>query len=243
MSSQYKEERAIKEIVKKNVTPTRLDTTIKLIIYYQSRNKETNEKSTTQEDHVIYEHKCNTTSAKTYVFVHYTGLKRSLKRRLPREGDKVHFTVCEGDKGPEAREVARTGQNSKAGIPSPKPLRRTWDMEVKITACICTAKALAGSNPRRLQVLIPLLLKHNGLPGIRIPQQAFGTSYSHTPRPPRSHQLLRQDDDQPCHDDPAEEAATIEEEEEEGEDEIVDVEGSDSDQPPPSRRRRLDNTQ
>ncbi|MPC77242.1 hypothetical protein E2C01_071691 [Portunus trituberculatus] len=79
----------------------------------------------------------------------------------------------------------------------------------------------------------PLLLKHNGLPGIRIPQQDFGTSYTHAPKPRRSHQPLCQDDDQPCREDPVEEAATVEEEEEEGEDEIVDVEGSDSDQPLP----------
>ncbi|MPC59407.1 hypothetical protein E2C01_053426 [Portunus trituberculatus] len=121
------------------------------------------------------------------------------------------------------------------------------DMEAKITACICTAKVLAGSNVRRLQVLIPFLLKHNGLPGIRIPQQAFGTSYSHTPKPPKSHQPLCQDDNQPCREDPVEETATVEEveeeeeeEKEEEEDEIVDVEGSDSDQsllivePPPA---------
>ncbi|MPC70517.1 Cold shock-like protein CspB [Portunus trituberculatus] len=171
-------------------------------------------------------------STKTDVFIHFSGLKRSLQKRLPREGDKVHFTVHNGDKGPEARDVARNGNNSKACASRSKPPRRTWDMEAKITACICTAKALAGSNVRRLQVLIPLLLQHNNLPGIRIPQQAFGAS--HTPKPPKSHQPLRQDDDHPCHEEPVEEALTVEEEEE---DEIVDVEGSDSDQ------RRLDNTQ
>ncbi|XP_045107149.1 Y-box-binding protein 2-A-like [Portunus trituberculatus] len=172
-------------------------------------------------------------STKTDVFVHYSGLKRSLQRRLPREGDNVQFTVCVGDKGPEAREVARTSQTPKASSPSRKPLTRTWDMEAKITACICTAKALAGSNSRRLQVLIPVLLKHNGLPVIRIPQQALGTANPHTPRPRRRHQPLRQDDEQPCHDDPADEALIVEEEEVEGEDEIVDVEGSDTEEPPP----------
>ncbi|MPC63855.1 hypothetical protein E2C01_057962 [Portunus trituberculatus] len=106
-------------------------------------------------------------------------------------------------------------------------------MEAKVTGCICTAKALAGSNVRHLQVLIPLLLKHNNLPSIRIPHQAFGAS--HTPKPPKSQQPLLHDIP-PCREEPieepVEEAPTVEEEEE---DEIVDVEGcdSDSDQPPP----------
>ncbi|MPC37009.1 hypothetical protein E2C01_030481 [Portunus trituberculatus] len=102
-------------------------------------------------------------------------------------------------------------------------------MEAKISACICTAKVLAGSNVRRLQALIPLLLKHNGLPGIRIPTQAFGNS--HTPKPPKSHQPSQQDNALPCREGPAEEVATAVDEEEE-EDEFIDVEGSDSDQPP-----------
>ncbi|MPC42880.1 Major cold shock protein [Portunus trituberculatus] len=103
-------------------------------------------------------------NTKADVFVHFSGLKRSLQKRLPREGDKVNFTISKGDKGLKARDVARTGNNTKACASSPKPPLRTGDMEVKISACICTAKILAGSNVRRLQVLIPLLLKHNGLP-------------------------------------------------------------------------------
>ncbi|XP_045101322.1 cold shock protein CspA-like [Portunus trituberculatus] len=51
-------------------------------------------------------------STKTDVFVHFSGLKRSLQKRLPREGDKVHFTVHMGDKGPEARETERTSSAS-----------------------------------------------------------------------------------------------------------------------------------
>ncbi|MPC88885.1 Y-box-binding protein 2-A [Portunus trituberculatus] len=87
-------------------------------------------------------------NTKTDVFVHFTGLKQSLQRHLPREGDKVHFTVCEGEKGPEARHTARTGnQNTtKPYASSQKPLLRTWNMEGKVSACICTAKILAGSD-------------------------------------------------------------------------------------------------
>ncbi|MPC64847.1 Cold shock-like protein CspB [Portunus trituberculatus] len=53
------------------------------------------------------------TSTKTFFvhLVHFSGLKRSLQRRLPREGEKVHFSVCEGDKGPEARFTARSGND------------------------------------------------------------------------------------------------------------------------------------
>ncbi|XP_045127553.1 uncharacterized protein LOC123514036 [Portunus trituberculatus] len=165
-------------------------------------------------------------STKTDVFVHFSGLKRSLQKRLPREGDMVHFTIHNGDKGPDARDVSRNGKSSKACASRSTPPRRSWDMEAKVTVGICTAKALAGSNVRRLQVLIPLLLKHNNLPGIRIPQQAFGAS--HTPKPPKSHQPLLHDV-HPCREEPVEEPVEVDEEE----DEIVDVEGSDSDQPPP----------
>ncbi|MPC62460.1 hypothetical protein E2C01_056545 [Portunus trituberculatus] len=78
--------------------PTRPDTTIKLIIYYQSRktsqllikNKETNEKSATQEetdeksatheDHVTYEHKCNNENCRAHTYIGMT--RTSLSRRL-----------------------------------------------------------------------------------------------------------------------------------------------------------------
>ncbi|XP_045136296.1 Y-box-binding protein 2-like [Portunus trituberculatus] len=164
-------------------------------------------------------------STKTDVFAHFSGLKRSLQKRLLREGDKVVFTVHGGDKGPEARDTVKTSSASH-----PKPPLRTWDVEAKISACIGAAKVLAGTNTRRLQVLIPLLLTHNGLPTIRIPPQAFGTLYPNTAKPPRVHQPSRQDKVQPRREDPQEEVETVEEDEE-GEDELVDVEGSDSGQP------------
>lgn len=172
------------------------------------------------------------TSTKTFFvhLVHFSGLKRSLQRRLPREGEKVHFTVCEGDKGPEARLTARTGNDpAKPSASSPKTSFKTWDMEAKISACICTAKVLAGNNVRRLQALIPLMLKHNGLPAIRIPTKAFGNT--NTPKLPRSHQPSHQKNALPRRDGPAEEVASVADEEEE-EAEFIDVEGSDSDQPP-----------
>ncbi|MPC63168.1 hypothetical protein E2C01_057262 [Portunus trituberculatus] len=143
-------------------------------------------------------------------------------------GDSVHFTIHNGDKGPEAREVSRNGKSSKASPSRSTPPRRSWDMEAKVTACICTAKALAGGNVRRLQVLIPLLLKHNSLPGKRIPHQAFGAS--HTPKPPKSQQPLLHDVP-PCREEPAEEL--VEEASNIEEDVIVNVEGCDTDQPPP----------
>ncbi|XP_045117647.1 Y-box-binding protein 2-A-like [Portunus trituberculatus] len=65
-------------------------------------------------------------NTKTDVFVHFFCLKRSLQKRLLREGDKVHFTVYKEDKGLEARDVARTGNNTKACASSPKPPLRTW---------------------------------------------------------------------------------------------------------------------
>ncbi|MPC44749.1 hypothetical protein E2C01_038430 [Portunus trituberculatus] len=111
---------------------------------------------------------------------------------------------------------ARETKDRRPDIPQ-GPATRTppKHMEAKISACIGTAKVLAGSNVRRFT---------------RIPTQAFGTIYSYTPKPLRSHQLSRQDDVQPCREGPAEEVATVRNDEEE-EDEFVDVEGSDSDQP------------
>ncbi|MPC56772.1 Cold shock-like protein CspE [Portunus trituberculatus] len=43
------------------------------------------------------------------VFVHATGLSRSLKETLPTEGDIVLRKLCEGVKSPEARYVAWDG--------------------------------------------------------------------------------------------------------------------------------------
>ncbi|MPC20173.1 hypothetical protein E2C01_013105 [Portunus trituberculatus] len=159
--------------------------------------------------------------------IHFSGLKRSLQKRLPREGDNVVFTVHGGDKGSEARDTRRTSMTSH-----PKPPLKTWDVEAKISACICAAKVLAGGNARRLQALIPLLLTHNGLPGIRIPPQAFGTLFPYTSKPPRGHQPSRQNKVQPRSEDLQEEVEIVEEDEEE-EDELVDLEESDSDQPLP----------
>ncbi|MPC95096.1 hypothetical protein E2C01_090292 [Portunus trituberculatus] len=94
---------------------------------------------------------------------------------------------------------------------------------------------------QHLQVLIPLLLKHNNLPGIRIPHQAFGAS--HTPKPPKSQQPLLHDVP-PCLEEPVEEvveeASTVEEEEE---DEIRLGPATSRPRAPSKRRRRLDNNQ
>ena len=46
-------------------------------------------------------------------------------------------------------------------------------MQARIIACIYTAKAIAGEDTRKLRDLIPLLLRHNDLPAIQVPLQAF----------------------------------------------------------------------
>ncbi|XP_045122680.1 uncharacterized protein LOC123511123 [Portunus trituberculatus] len=158
-------------------------------------------------------------------FVHYSGLKRSFRKALPREGDHATFTSLKGNKGPEAREVAREG-NQERPLSRPKSSPRAWkaaEAELKMKTCICTAQALAGNNTRRLQTLIPLLLKHNGLPAISIPEEAFTTTRHH----PKKTQGKRQPPkEEPRHEDHVEEGTGMEEEEEENE--VVDVVGSDT---------------
>ncbi|MPC51803.1 Cold shock-like protein CspA [Portunus trituberculatus] len=51
-------------------------------------------------------------------FVHYSGLKRSFRKVLPREEDNATFTTFKGKKGPEAREVTREGNQE---CPPPRP--------------------------------------------------------------------------------------------------------------------------
>ncbi|XP_045105269.1 cold shock-like protein CspB [Portunus trituberculatus] len=56
-------------------------------------------------------------------FVHYSGLTRSFRKALPREGDHATFTSFKGKKGPEAREVAKEG-NQERSLPRPKSSSR-----------------------------------------------------------------------------------------------------------------------
>ncbi|MPC63190.1 Cold shock-like protein CspG [Portunus trituberculatus] len=116
------------------------------------------------------------------VFVHTTGLTRSLKETPPREGDHVFLNLRQGDKGPEARDVAWSEPPSRQPTKKPPSSRKTGkkeDITGKIYACVYTAKAIAGTDLCRLQQIIPILLQHNGLPVISIPLTALSA-------PPRS---------------------------------------------------------
>ncbi|MPC92109.1 hypothetical protein E2C01_087181 [Portunus trituberculatus] len=92
-----------------------------------------------------------------------------------------------------------------------------------MNACICTAQVLAGNNTRRLQTLIPLLLKHNGLPTISIPEEACTTTRHRAQKTQRRRQPPKEE---PRHEDRMEEETGTEEEEEENE--VVDVVGTDT---------------
>ncbi|MPC51804.1 hypothetical protein E2C01_045658 [Portunus trituberculatus] len=88
-------------------------------------------------------------------------------------------------------------------------------------ACNCTAQVLAGNDTRCLQTLIPLLLKHYGLPAISIPEEAFTTTCHRAQKTQRRRQPPKEE---PRHEDRMEEGTGTEEEEEENE--VVDVVGT-----------------
>ncbi|XP_045105293.1 uncharacterized protein LOC123500719 [Portunus trituberculatus] len=131
-------------------------------------------------------------------FVHYSGLKRSFRKALPREGDNATFTSFKGKKGPEAREVTRDGKQERPPprLKSSPMAGKAAEAEFRMKACICTAQVLAGNNTRRLQTLIPLLLKHNGLPTISIPEEAFTTTRHRAQKTQRRRQPPKEE---PCH--------------------------------------------
>ncbi|MPC77415.1 Cold shock-like protein CspE [Portunus trituberculatus] len=110
------------------------------------------------------------------VFCHASGLTRSLKDRPPREGDEVLLAIREGKKGPEAKDVVPVGKRRDPTTSnhhiSGRP-QREEDLQARVLACIFTAEALAGSDHRRLQDLIPTILQFNGLPAIKIPLSAL----------------------------------------------------------------------
>ncbi|MPC82896.1 Y-box-binding protein 2-A [Portunus trituberculatus] len=99
------------------------------------------------------------------IFVHISGLTRSLIKNPPRKDDEVVFNIYHGEKGPEVRHVVHAHSRSTTEAPEL--------LEVKIFACVYTAKAIAGADHRHLQSLIPILLQHNDLPAIHIPLLAL----------------------------------------------------------------------
>ncbi|MPC11966.1 Y-box-binding protein 2-like [Portunus trituberculatus] len=111
------------------------------------------------------------------VFIHVSGLTRSLKKDPPKESDEVVFNIYYGEKGPEARHVVKKNTSHTPLHPTARCTRNTAEapelLEAKILACVFTAKAIAGADHRHLQSLIPLLLKHNGLPAIHVPLLAL----------------------------------------------------------------------
>ncbi|XP_045117640.1 uncharacterized protein LOC123508170 [Portunus trituberculatus] len=122
------------------------------------------------------------------VFVHATGLTRSLKENPPREGDRVLLNLRQSDKGLEASVVAWSKPPSRLPMEKPPSSRKAGeeeDVPAKICACIYAAKAIAGSDLRRLPELIPILLQHNGLPVISIPLSVFSAPTRSKLRPTR----------------------------------------------------------
>ncbi|MPC76309.1 hypothetical protein E2C01_070719 [Portunus trituberculatus] len=111
--------------------------------------------------------------------------------------------------------------------PSSRKAGEEEDVPAKICACIYAAKAIAGSDLRRLPELIPILLQHNGLPVISIPLSVFSAPTRSKLRPtrrpvPRDHRREAQDEDddvrctrQPQKEEEEEAAAEGEDEEEE----------------------------
>ena len=110
-------------------------------------------------------------------------------------------------------------------------------MQARIFACIHTAKAIAGDDHHALRRLIPLLLRHNALPTIEVPLQAFPAA-GHSPRrrcrkQPEDTRAEKRAED--AHEPPAatesseSEAATSESEDEDEEEA----------RPPPKRQLRL----
>ncbi|MPC94038.1 hypothetical protein E2C01_089189 [Portunus trituberculatus] len=132
------------------------------------------------------------------VFVHSTGLTRSLKETPPREEDHVLLNLRQGDKGPEARDVACSEPPSRQPTKKPPSSRKTGKKENitgKIYACVYTAKAIARTDLCRLQKIIPILLQHNGLPVISKPLTALSAPPRSKMRPTRPPSGKQDEDD------------------------------------------------
>ena len=102
MSSEYKKDEAImRDIILKNVHPSNPDEKIKLIIYYKSmktshlllRNRPAQDKSSLQQDHVIYRHTCNNVDCgpHSYIGMTRTRLTRRLTLHLQNGTIKNHY--------------------------------------------------------------------------------------------------------------------------------------------------------
>ena len=92
----------MKEIIEKNVKPTEEKTKITLTVYYKTkktsqlllRNRPTTIKSPLQDDHVIYEHTCNSKECGPckYIGMTRTTLSRRLTCHLNNGAIKQHYT-------------------------------------------------------------------------------------------------------------------------------------------------------
>ena len=102
MSTDYKtDEKIIKEIIDKHVHPTDPNKHISLIIYYKTkktahlllRNRPSVNKSPLQEDHVIYQHTCNSEECgpHSYIGMTRTKLTRRLTCHLQNGAIKNHY--------------------------------------------------------------------------------------------------------------------------------------------------------
>jgi len=104
MSTDYKtDEKIIKDIVHRNVRPTDPEQHIALIIYYKSRktahlllrNRPSATKTPLQEDHVIYQHTCNSEECgpHSYIGMTRTRLSRRLTCHLGNGAIKNHYAT------------------------------------------------------------------------------------------------------------------------------------------------------
>ncbi|XP_045104384.1 uncharacterized protein LOC123499916 [Portunus trituberculatus] len=102
MSTDYRtEEKVMKDIIYKNVAPTDENTRITLTIYYKSRktsqlllrNRPADYKTPLQEDHVIYQHTCNSKECGpcSYIGMTRTTLSRRLTCHLSSGAIKQHY--------------------------------------------------------------------------------------------------------------------------------------------------------
>ena len=102
MSTQYRmEEKAIRDIIRKNVKPTSPNQTIDLIIYYKTkktsqlimRNNTTAKPAPTQEANVIYKHTCTAEDCgpHSYIGMTRTSLSRRLTCHLQNGSIKEHY--------------------------------------------------------------------------------------------------------------------------------------------------------
>ena len=103
MSTDYRtEEKVMKDIIYKNVKPTNEDTRITLTIYYKTRktsqlllrNRPATRKTPLQEDHVIYQHTCNSKECGpcSYIGMTRTTLSRRLTCHLSSGAIKEHYS-------------------------------------------------------------------------------------------------------------------------------------------------------